>query len=118
MSSHVAVSATFPGVPAGVNGHPELRPRPYRWRDPARVSPQRLAELEARDARLIAIEAMCAGSRTAKSGRCQPATAEQKAAYRAARETGMAIREAAATAGVSGKCASKWEKQRREASHG
>ena len=112
------ISATFPGVPAGVNGRIEPRPRAYRWRDPARVSPERLAELAARDARLIALEAMCADSRTAKSGRCQPATPEQKAAYRAARETGMAIYKAAETAGVSAKTASKWEKQRREASHG
>lgn len=116
--SRAGIPATFPGVPAGVNGRPELRPRPYRWRDPQRVSPERLAELAARDARLIALEAMCAGQRTAKAGRCQPATAEQKAAYRAARDLGMAVYKAAAAAGVSPKTASKWEKQRREASHG
>ncbi|SRR5229473_7945979 len=68
---------------------------PYRWRDPARCSSERLAELAARDA--------VAGERS---------EAQRRAEYRRLRASGVRQAKAAAAVGLSRWTARRWEQAR------
>lgn len=81
----------------------------YRWRDPARVGPQRRAQLEAHDRQY----ADPVRPPTA-AGRHQAADSQAKqAAFAAARDRGLSIGDAAIEAGVAYGTGKRYEAMRR-----
>jgi transcriptional regulator of acetoin/glycerol metabolism len=81
----------------------------YTWRDPARVTPARLAELEARDRP----EPLSGGERTAAAA-AMKARIRQFARLRAA---GYRIGEAAREMGISRDTARAYDRARKETDH-
>lgn len=106
------ITATRPGVPAQANGRPAGFIG-YIWRDPARVGPDRLAELAARDEHLASLR---------DTGPEMPAnvadkvarSAELRALFAAARETGASVLNSATAAGVCRRTGQLYERDRRD----
>ena len=85
----------------------------YAWRDPARVTPARLAELQARDARLAHLNARAEIATPAEKQAARKAAA---ARFAQLRESGMRVKEAAAAMGIGKDAARKYEAARKAAS--
>lgn len=80
----------------------------YLHRDPARLSPARIAELEAHDRR---IEMLQAASRTETAGAPRD-LGTARARYGQLRRQGATITAAAALAGVTRNTGTRWERSR------
>lgn len=80
--------------------------RPYRYRDPGRLTPERIAELEARDVRLAALEGVSEPNR----GRVDPGA---RARFGVLRGRGVSVADAAYGVGASLRQGRRWEQARK-----
>ena len=94
------------------NGTPLLRP--YRHRDPARLSQARIAELEAHDARIALLESRTRAERPPPRDR-RRGPRDTAARFGALRLRGVSVGVAATEVGVSLRQAQRWEAARKAA---
>ena len=114
---------------------PRDRPEPvfYVWRDPRRVSPERLAELAAHDEHIRRLErgyvpepepreeargrgrgqGFPVSAQQAAQRKIAARTAARKAVFVLAREAGKCVDESARIAGVSDRTGTRWEAERK-----
>lgn len=106
------IRGTAPGIPAQANGRPSGFIG-YTWRDPARVTPERLAELAAHDEHIASLR---------DTGPDMPASVAEKIArsrelrglFAAAREAGASVINSATAAGVCRRTGQLYERDRRD----